>query len=127
MDEIVKLCGVAVYASAAALMIREIKKDMTPLISAGIALIILCAVLPRVFPAVEFVLGLAEGAGGGKENLVTLVKALGVSYITYIAAELARSAGEGMIASHIETAGKAEIILLGIPYAGQLLDIACRL
>lgn len=127
MDEIVKICGAAVYASAAALMIREIKKDMTPLISAGIAMIVLCAVLPRIFPAVEFVLGLADGVDGGEEKLITLVKALGVSYITYIAAELARGAGESMIASHIETAGKAEIILLGIPYAAQLLDIACRL
>ena len=53
-----------------------------------------------------------------------MCKALGITMLSRIAADICTQAGETALAGQIETAGAVEITLLALPLAVQLLEIA---
>ena len=57
----------------------------------------------------------------------TLIKALGISAISQIGADICRESGETIIASHVELFAKIEITLLSLPLAARLIELAGEL
>jgi len=48
---------------------------------------------------------------------------VGVCFITQLACDLCRDAGENAIAARVETAGKAAILLISLPLFEQVLEL----
>ena len=57
----------------------------------------------------------------------TLFKVFGVSFLAEITADICRDSGENTIASRVEFAGKAELILISIPLVEEILKMAEQL
>ena len=53
-----------------------------------------------------------------------MLKALAISFCCRMSAEICRDCGEASLASRVEAAGKAGIVLLSLPIVKQLLEIA---
>ena len=53
-----------------------------------------------------------------------LLKALGIASAAQITADICRDAGEAAIAGQVEMLGRAEILLLSLPLAMQILTVA---
>lgn len=116
------LCGMCLCGAVAAMILRELKRDYVPFLVLSIGVAVCFAVLPRIGETVAFAREISSHVNG--EYAGALLRALGIAYLTSIAADICRAAGETSIVSYIETAGKLEIIALSLPLIGELLSLA---
>lgn len=120
-----KLCGGALLCAVAVLLVKGAKGDALPLQWTGV-LVLVGASLAMWQPVLSWLGELCETSGLG-ETAALLFKGLGVGVLTQLCADLCRQSGAGDLASGVEMAGKAEILLLCLPMLRQLVEMAERL
>ena len=69
---------------------------------------------------------LSKGSGASP-YVETILKGLGIAILTQISSDICRDSGEGTLATHIETVGKLELLLLCIPLIKEILATAEKL
>ncbi len=117
-----KLCGGALLCAVAVLLVKSAKGDALPLQWTGI--LVLCGASLALWQPVLSWLGELCGAFGLGETTELLFKGLGVGVLTQLCADLCRQSGEGSLASGVEMAGKAELLLLCLPMLRELVEVA---
>ena len=122
MTDMFSLAGVALCSLCAVLTVREVRRDFTPYLLMGTAVLLLLACLPGIGEGVRFAGTLTAAAGEGTVSVV--LRALGVAWMTSAAGEICRGAGEGQLASWLETAGRVELLVLSLPLLRELLALA---
>lgn len=122
MTDVFSLAGVALCSLCAVLTVREVRRDFTPYLLMGTAVLLLLACLPGIGEGVRFAGTLTAAAGEGTVSVV--LRALGVAWMTSAAGEICRGAGEGQLASWLETAGRVELLVLSLPLLRELLALA---
>jgi stage III sporulation protein AD len=116
----------ALVGVVAAVILRQWKSDLVPLIRLAITLIVGSAVLSALSPLLSLIGELGK-LGGAEEYVTILLKALGVAVLTHICGEICRSCGENAAAAGVELGGKAEILLLSLPLIRKILSVAGEL
>ena len=56
-----------------------------------------------------------------------LLKGLGVAYVVHIGADICRDLGATGVATKLELCGKAELLLIALPYLGEVISLALSL
>ena len=125
-----KLFGTAIIAVMLLVVLRRESTDiaLTAKMCAGVILAVTC--IASMSPIVEYIgeIGESLGADGTLGSAVeVLLKALGVSVLAHITANVCRDAGEGSIAYYVELGAKIEILLLSMPLLRELLGLAASL
>ena len=120
-----KLCGGALLCAVAILLIKSGGGAVLPLQWTG-TLLLIGASLMMLAPVFVWIEDLCAQNGMG-EVATLLLKGLGVATLTQLCAELCRQSGEGALGSGVEMAGKAELMLLCLPYLQRLVDTAKEL
>ena len=118
----IQFIGIGLIGMILAVLFRQHKPEYAPLISlaAGLAVVfLLLGQLEPIFFQMEEIL---QQAGIGTEYIVVLLKSLGICYITQLAADTCRDAGESAIASKMELAGKITVLTLAVPYFTGMLQ-----
>ncbi len=122
MSGLFTLCGVGLCAVFAISVIREIHGEHIKWIVLGFTVLCFALVIPNIETAVVFI---KDAAGrGGTKYVGTILKALGITYLTSTASEICRSVGEGTVGEQIETVGKIEMLALSLPLFGELLEMS---
>lgn len=120
---IIAVCGFAVVSACIISAIRYLKPEMASIASAVAGGIIIVYAVTTVAPFISFVRGIAQQQG--VESYFTLMlKATAISFCCKMSAEICVDCGENMLASRVELAGKAGIVLISLPIIQQLFDIA---
>ncbi len=119
---IAALVGVGLVAAVLSIVIKQYKPELGIFISLFAGIIILSAILGVLKPAIDTILELVGMAGLDESYGNVLIKALAVCYVTQIAADSCRDAGEGAIAGKVEMAGKAAIIVISLPMFKALVN-----
>lgn len=114
---------VTVCAVLFALCLRGQQKDIAVLLSMAAVILVFAFTGDRVRAAVDTLTEIAESSTWSDVGKV-MCKALGITMLSRIAADICTQAGETALAGQIETAGAVEITLLALPLAVQLLEIA---
>ena len=122
MTDVFTLAGVALCSLVAVLTVREVRRDFAPYLLMGTALLLLTACLPGIRESVGFAGTLAAAAG--EETVSVVLRALGVAWMTSAAGEICRGTGEAQLASWLETAGRAELLVLSLPLLRDLMSLA---
>ena len=118
----IQFIGIGLIGMILAVLFRQHKPEYAPLISlaAGLAVVfLLLGQLEPIFFQMEEIL---QQAGIGTEYIAVLLKSLGICYITQLAADTCRDAGESAIASKMELAGKITVMTLAVPYFTGMLQ-----
>ena len=123
---LVKVCMLAVLAVSAAAIIKQWKADFLPLLRVGITVVLGTVTLIAAEPILARLRLFGEESGHGAYAEI-LFKALGISILTQITADVCRESGEGGLAGGVELTGKVEILLLCLPLMEELLENAERL
>lgn len=121
--EIVQIAGLGIVASLMLLLLRKERPELTiglALVS-GIALFFL--ILPKVSQVVMAFGNLAAESGLVSLYFGIVLKVLGISYIADFAAALCRDAGEELMASRVEMAGKVLILVSALPIVNEVLNV----
>lgn len=122
----IKYCAVALCALAAMLFMRSGKSDFAGFVGMAASVILLGAAVVTAAPVFEYVHGTVSGTVF-ETYLATLAKAIGITVSVQFVSEICRDAGENSLASKLELVGKAEILLLCLPLASELMGLAAEI
>ena len=120
--EVLQIIGVAVLIAVLALVFRELKKEYTPIILVAGGILITLWGLSRVVPVITY---LTELTGNSEltEYFGIVLRVLGISFIVQIGADICRDLGEDSIASKVEFAGKAAILVMALPILQAVISM----
>lgn len=120
---ILTVCGFAVISACIIAVIRSLRPELATIAAAVAGLLIVTYVASSVMPFVAFIKDIASQRG--VESYFTLMlKALAISFCCRMSSEICRDCGENTLASRVELAGKAGIVLISLPIIQQLFEIA---
>lgn len=118
-------CGVALLLTVAAFTLREFGWRGAPVFVTFGALLLLRTVFDSAIPLFRLLSSLGADAAFS-ETAGTVLKILGIAYLTSLTAGVCRGLGEGTIASVTETAGRLGVLLLALPFFEKLIGYAAE-
>jgi len=112
--EVLQIIGIAFLVAVFALVFRELKKEYVPIILVVGGILITLWGITRVFPVITYLRELTDNSEI-TEYFGVVLRVLGISFIVQIGADICRDLGEDSIASKVEFAGKAAILVVILP------------
>ncbi|MGB9792078.1 MAG: stage III sporulation protein AD [Thermacetogeniaceae bacterium] len=125
--EILQIVGLGIIVAVFAVLLRQSRPEMAIFLGLCFSIVVFVLVLGKMGAVFAVFRDLARRASVDEVYLVTLLKIIGIAYITEFGAQICRDAGEGTIANKIELAGKILIIVLALPIFIAILEIILRL
>lgn len=125
--DITSIAGLGILSAVLCVIVRQYKPDAALGISLACGVLIMTAVVTMLAPSVAAISELAAAAGLDGGYAQVLLKALAVCYLTQLASDSCRDAGESAIASKIELAGKAAIAVISLPVFTELAQLVTDL
>ena len=125
--DITSIAGLGILSAVLCVIVRQYRPDAALGVSIACGAVIMTAVMTMLAPSVQAITELTSAAGLEDGYAQVLLKALAVCYITQLAADSCRDAGEGAIASKIELAGKAAVVVISLPVFAALAELVTDL
>ena len=122
--ELTAIVGLAIVAVCIVVLLRQYKPEYALMVSLICSVVIFAAVLGELIPAFDTIRSMMQQVQIDGQYIEILLKSLGICFITQIAAESCRDAGESAIASKIELAGKLMLVVLALPMFEEIVSIA---
>lgn len=123
---IVRIAALALLITLSAALTRECGGRGAYLVTVTGALMLLGILFSRISPLLSALSELAERSAAAP-YIGTVLRVLGVGYVTAIGADLCRDLGDGATADRLEACGKIEILLLAVPSFVSLTELALSL
>lgn len=123
MNEIIKICGIALVGVTAVSIMRGLKNDFAGFAGIATGLILLGFAMGAIYPIMSYIEKITENSEFSV-YIETVVKALGIAIVSESAADICRDFGETAIGAKVEFAAKAMIIMLTMPVIESLLSLA---
>lgn len=108
-------------------LLRQERPEMAVLLSVIVGIVLLTAILRQVGTLIDLVVGLAARAELNLHYAGSLLRVIGIAYLTEFGAQVCRDAGEGNLAGKVELAGKVFILILAVPILLAVLETLLRL
>ena len=127
---VLRLFGGAVIAVMIILILRRESPDIAVGAKMCAGVIFALACISAIGPIVDYVGEIGESLGADEAlsgSVEVLLKALGVSVLAHITANLCRDAGEGSIAYYVELGARIEILILSLPLLREIISLAAYL
>lgn len=119
---IVQIIGIGIIAAIFSVTIRQQKPEFAVLVSIAAGIIIFFTIadrLPYVIDTFNNIIGKTQV---DMIFISTLIKIIGIAYLTEFGSQICKDMGEGSIASKIELGGKVIIMVLGLPILTALTE-----
>lgn len=120
--EIIKIVTFAFVALILIMVLKDGKKEVALQLSLAAGIAIFLFMVTKITGVMQFLQSLAIKANIDFVYLDTILKILGIAYLTSFCSEICRDAGEGSLASKVEFAGKILILVLAIPILMAVLQ-----
>lgn len=124
---IVIIASVALIAAVLSIVLKQYKPEYSLFISIGAGILIFLSVLAVIEPVLSFIEELTERAGLESVYGEVLIKSLAICYITQLACDCCKDAGESAIAGKLQIAGKIAVLLIALPMFKSLTEIVAGL
>ncbi len=125
--EIIQIVGLGFVVTLLILIIKQERPEIAVQLSLTLATIIFLIVLTKINIVLNLFRDMAEKANISQMYLNTILKIIGIAYITEFGAQVCRDAGEGAVAGKIEFAGKVLVMVMAIPIIALVMDSIVRL
>ena len=125
--EAVQIVGLGFIATLLILVIKGQRPEFAVQLSLACAVIIFLFILTKLEAVISLFSDLADKARISHVYLNTILKIIGIAYITEFGAQICRDAGEGAVAGKIEFAGKVLVMIIAIPIIALVLDTVVKL
>lgn len=121
--EIAAVVGIGLIGMVLAVLLRQYKPEYAAVFSLGVGVLIFFMLVSDLLPVFDELENLLAGVSLSADYIAILVKSLGVCYLTQLASDACKDAGENAIGGKVELAGKVAVLYLGLPMFRQLLEI----
>jgi len=125
--EIIQIIGLGFVVTLLILIIKQQRPEIAVQLSLALATIIFLMVLSKINVVLNLFRDMATKANISSMYLNTILKIIGIAYVTEFGAQVCRDAGEGAVAGKIEFAGKVLVMVMAIPIIALVLDTIVRL
>jgi stage III sporulation protein AD len=125
--EIIQIVGLGFIVTLLILIIKRERPEIAVQLSLTLATIIFLIVLTKINIVLNLFRDMAEKANISQMYLNTILKIIGIAYVTEFGAQVCRDAGEGAVAGKIEFAGKVLVMVMAIPIIALVMDTIVRL
>ena len=123
----VALAGFALVAVVALVVLRTARPELATILALAVTAAIFAAILPEIIRIVQLLRDLANQGGVAPDYLGTVLRIVGVAYLTEFGAQVARDAGEGAVASKVELGGKVLVLTMALPILLGILQLVVHL
>ena len=124
---IIAAAAAGLVGTVLALILGQYRPEFRMLVTATVTLLLLALVLEQLSPVLEQLRSTMELTGLTGDYAAVLFKAVGICLLTQLAGDVCRDSGESSIASKIELAGRAAILLTAMPLIQEVLAWAWEL
>ena len=121
-SEILRIIGAAVLVAVLAFIFKNLKKEYAAIILIAGGIFITLWSLTQIFPVINYLRELT-GSSEINEYFNIILKILGISFLVQIGADICRDLGEESIASKVEFAGKAVILVIVLPVLKSIIGM----
>ena len=125
--EWIGMIGIGLVGMVIAVLLRQYKPEYAVFVSLAVGVLIIGMLCSQLLPVFNEMKEMLSQANLSLEYIGILIKSLGVCYLTQLASDACRDAGETAISSNLQLAGKITVLSLGLPLFGKLLDIVKQL
>ena len=116
-----------IAVSLLALSLRQQRPQYAMLLSLACGLFVLFFLVGKMGNIFSQLQDLMTGLSGQSELTEIVLKALGICIVAELGSQCCRDAGETAIATKVELAAKAALVLMSIPIFQTLLEVAGEL
>ena len=124
---ITALIGLGLVAAVLSIILRRQSREFGLYIPLITGIILLGAIIMAMRPALDTIRSLMDTLNMNNIYGQTLLKGLAVCYLTQLATDTCKDAGETAIASKLELSGKIAIVILSLPLFASLVEMVTRL
>lgn len=125
--DIIQIVGLGIIATVIVIILKVYRPEMAMQVSILTGVVIFVMVAGKIATVIDVLNTYVSETSIDVTYISTLLKIIGIAYITEFGAEVCKDAGEASIASKIELAGKVAVILLAIPIITSLLDLITKI
>ncbi len=125
--DMLHLAGIAVTVAAFALLLRQARKEYALLLGLITGVLVFGYILTKAAPVFTEINHLTVQAKIDSKYVSALVKSMGICFVTELAADTCRDAGETAVAGKMEMAGKFAVLLVALPLFSQVAELAVGL
>ena len=123
MDNLFALVGLGIVAAIIAVVLKQHRPEFAMMISVAAGALILGGVLVGMLPVINQIRQIFSSTAVPQQYVQILFQALGLCFVTQIACDACKDAGESAIGAKIELAGKISVLVISLPLFTQVLDI----
>ena len=124
---IIAAAAAGLVGTVLALILGQYRPEFRMLVTVAVTLLLMALVLEQLSPVLEQLRSTMELTGLTGDYAAILFKAVGICLLTQLAGDVCRDSGESSIASKIELAGRAAILLTAMPLIQEVLAWAWEL
>lgn len=119
--------GIAIVAVVACVLLQKTNPEFSMAVALITGILIFLFVLSSFTPILETLEYWMNEFHLNNVYFMTVIKTLGVCYLTQLASDTCKDAGYASVASKVELAGKVTILLLALPLFENLLSLTQEL
>ncbi|MCL6449723.1 MAG: stage III sporulation protein AD [Acetobacteraceae bacterium] len=125
--DLFQVVGFGLVAALILVVLRQHRPEVALGLSLAVGAIIFLFLAGRLSSVIGVLGQVARRSQVSLAYLGTVLRVIGVAYLTEFGAQVCRDAGEGAVAAKVELAGKVAILLLAAPVVVAVLDLILRL
>jgi len=125
--DIFKILGIALVSAVFCILLRQYKPELALLASLAAGVVILALLLTDLQALLDEIMLIADSGAMQQEYMRILLKTMGICFVTQIACDTCRDAGEGAISSKLEIAGKIAVLIISLPMFRQIMSFVAML
>lgn len=124
MSDIIRICGICMIALIMTLLIKQFNIALSKSVPHVTAVIVIISALTALKPIIQYIKNSLSSVTSSSDELISvLFKAVAIALISQLISEFCRENGENVLASSLEFAANAQILLLSLPIITELLNI----
>ncbi len=121
------IIGISIVSVAVCLLLKKSNPEFAMLAALLSGILILGLIVLHIVPIFDTIEQYASQINLNNSYFMAVIKALGVCYLTQLAADTCHDSGYTAIASKVELAGKIAILIIALPLFEHLIELASNL
>ena len=121
--DIVQIVLIGIVATLLYILLKDISPSYSFFIVLITSILILVIVIKQIGIIIQLLKSLGDKASVNAFYVETILKIIGIAYITELGSNVTKDAGLASVASKIELAGKIFILLLAIPIISAVVEV----
>lgn len=118
-----KIIGIALVSVIMAVLLKGYRPEISLAVSLTAMAVMFFMISPYLKTALNSFINLSEQIGLNMKYMAIIIKVIGIAYITQIAVEICRDAGENALGTKVEICGKIVIIAMSMPVIYELFEV----